>query len=210
MKPSQTIPEGERIEAAARRLLADLLAYRRRYAPIRDASHMCRVFDERQRCKECGRDGNRAPDVITVFVGTLGQWWVNAVGGGKETDYVPVSIVLPILRAFLAQREELRRLSVELSAQRGTGACESTTTVELRSIADAVWAVAKESGVSEAGRKLKHLSSRLHELATATALDNAPSLGTCEVCGRVTLVVNGKCSNGSICRTGKDGPDHYP
>jgi hypothetical protein len=37
-----------------------------------------------------------------------------------------------------------------------------------------------------------------------------PMMDTCSLCGRNTLCVEGTCANASVCKTGKDGPDHYP
>ena len=154
MTTAPTLPESERIEATARRLIADALAYGRHWSLAKYRMHACRGFDDRMRCVECGRDSRRAPDVVTIFVDGVFNWWVNSVGGGRATEYVPADIALPIARGYLAQRDELRRLN-------------------------------------EALLGIEHQ-------------------GTCDDCGRVTLVVNGKCSNASICKTGVDGPDHYP
>lgn len=134
MSDDQRIPEPERVEAVARRLLADLISHARGWS-VSLNGHSCRGYDDRLRCTVCGRDGKRAPDVVTLFVGTLGHWWVNGTGGGRAVDYVPADRVLPVLRAFLAQRAELRRLraerdklerdyddlSREMSARVGTG-----------------------------------------------------------------------------------------
>jgi hypothetical protein len=108
----QRIPETERLEAVARRAIADILAHGRRYA-FNLNGHSCRGFDEKLRCNVCGRDGKCAPDVVTLFVGTLGHWWVNGTGGGRAVDYVPANLVLPVLRGYLAQRDELQKLRVE-------------------------------------------------------------------------------------------------
>jgi hypothetical protein len=47
-------------------------------------------------------------------------------------------------------------------------------------------------------------------LTDILAFESKPYAGLCSVCGRDTLLVHGRCSNQSICRTGRDGPDHYP
>jgi len=83
----------------------------------------CRGYDDRIRCTVCGRDGRRAPDVVTLFVGVLGQFWINGTGGGRAVDYVPADRVLPVLRAFLAQRDERRRLR---RGARATPSCACT------------------------------------------------------------------------------------
>jgi hypothetical protein len=119
MSTEQVVQEEERTEAIARRTIADFLGHVRRYSQF---AHACRGFDECLRCRECGRDGARPPDVVTLFVGVLGRWWVNATGGGHAVDYVPVDRVLPVLRAYLAQSAELRRLRRELAALRGRSA----------------------------------------------------------------------------------------
>lgn len=112
MNDDQRIPEPERVEAVARRLLADLVAHARGWS-VSLNGHSCRGYDDKLRCNVCGRDGKRAPDVVTLFVGVLGQWWVNGTGGGRAVDYVPANLVLPVLRGYLAQRTELRRLRIE-------------------------------------------------------------------------------------------------
>lgn len=184
MSDDHRIPEAERVEAVARRLLADVAAYAR--GPIGLNSHSCMGYDDELRCRVCGRDGRRAPDVVTLFVGVLGQWWVNGAGGGRPIDYVPANLVLPVLRGYLAQQGELRRLRAERGSPEGIdqtveralqsftpGIEDEAATGELsnvRSVADAVWAIGKGFGVSRVGRRLKGLASRLHELATQPAL----------------------------------------
>ena len=42
--------------------------------------------------------------------GPLGNSGSNVMPGGRPVDYVPVATVLPVLRAYLAQGAELRRL----------------------------------------------------------------------------------------------------
>lgn len=113
MSDDQRIPEAERVEAVARRLLADIVAHDRGWAMGLNG-HSCVGYDDKLRCTVCGRDGKRPPDVITLFVGVLGHWWVNRTGGGRPVDYVPAKLALPVLRAFLAQRAELRRLTKQL------------------------------------------------------------------------------------------------
>ena len=80
MSDDHRIPEAERVEAVARRLLADLVAHARGWT-VNLNGHSCRGYDDELRCRVCGRDGRRAPDVVTLFVGVLGQWWVNVVAG---------------------------------------------------------------------------------------------------------------------------------
>lgn len=110
----QRIQEPERVEAVARRTLADILNHARRPG---FTAHVCTGFDARMLCTTCGRDGHREPDVVTLFAGALGQCWVNATGGGRPVDYVPVATVLPVLRAYLAQGAELRRLRESIRDQ---------------------------------------------------------------------------------------------
>jgi hypothetical protein len=190
MSDDQRIPESERLEAVARRLLADFLGHGRRWGRgWNSVAHRCFGFDNRARCNECGRDGNRAPDIVTLFVGTLGQWWVNGTAGGRPVEYVPASLVLPVLRAFLAQSAELHKLRADrdrddyrwLAAQdravsmavedallgpvkNDREAAAPGDLHSVRVVADAVWAVAKGLDVSDAARRLKGLASRLHEL----------------------------------------------
>ena len=191
----EPLPEGERVEAVARRLLADIVAAAK--STWHPTSHPCREYDDKMLCTECGRDGNRAPDVVTLFVHAGGSWWVNGTAGGRSTDYVPASLVLPVLREFLAQRAELRKLRAErdrdgyrwLAAQdRAVSTAvddallgpvksdeEEVAPYDLkdsRAVADAVWAVAKKLGASDVARRLKGLASRLHELEVERRLEN--------------------------------------
>ncbi len=186
----QDLPENERVEGLARRAIAAILSHDR---SLVSTAHACTGFDEQTRCTVCGRDGNEPAPVITVFAHALGRWWWNASGGGSAVYYVPAYTVMPVLRAYLAQRDELRKLRAErersdyqwLAAQKGAidrmverallgeaapamviGETAPGGLTTVRAVADEVWAIAKGLGVSDIARRLKGLASRLHELST--------------------------------------------